>query len=991
MDAFSFRSLSRREFLQRFGAASLITFSATSLTSGQDAPAPAPAAPPNPAITFPGAWQFDLPEAGIILIRDSQLDALQDPDQEVNLSLSETPNVRTLRQICENARGRGVKTIILAFDEFWIQYRKDLPATEARTYYPDSDKFINAIAKISKFISEYGLGLELSLLSPLEIGKGFADATGETGRWVQYREGYRDPATGQFSVSLWEHKRWANNKGTIQIERQDVRVFAFPEEGRFSGEPFYAVDENRIVELEGPFQTVTAQSGGSLVRTTVSGEGNKAKGGADLGGCNRVMVVVSYKTPEMDYFSPKARPYLEGLIQKYYDAGVALNAFYSDEIHIQQDWGYFEHHDEGEFDLRYLSDDFISAFSARYGEQYYDFEKYLVYFLHGQHGFLSNLEAKEESQHVFSPDARGVQETWLFRRRYFDFLHEGVVDLFTVAKRKAEKLYGKKMLARAHATWAQSPTIDNWRNNESQAYKYEYTPNFVWSNTVHQASAACDDYFRWCDFLTGSGNDHAEGGWSDRDYYGQAIACSIGVINDYPNAYAGVWGMPNACIQRHQAITNAYGAQASEPFKAIEELVHRDIEVLMLYPISLVACDERFGSWTVLYGYANYLTAEKLVQFGKVQEDGTIDVRGKRYSTVCALFEPFPPVKLMDMLEEFVAKGGKVVWSGPPAQTSFEGEPIFDRWKKMFGVGELQAALVGRPAPGRRIEFTGPFSDMERQDVMTDFLVDRVFPLIPAGDAVEPLATCEGRIVGVKNGNAAYLGFRPRDDQSASLGYETRTWFEALLRLGAYPPSGKAGGVNDNPTVVSRTTPYLATQFPNGAVVLACHYSRHKEGWDGGFHRDAEQDKKTLEANPLPSDEMKLEKFAVAGHTVDYTGRLMLGFRMTGDGRLLAFYGSDSSKVEIDGRAFTYADRDIHEIAWAPVSKERRVKGGAILEIWTSGKAKVRVPVCEEVENPRLFIQGAVGACGDEFACSFSDGILEFESPDGWTEFYLIG
>ena len=293
MDAFSFSSLSRREFLQRFGAASLITFSATSLTSAHDAPAPAPAAPPNPAITFPSAWQFDLPKAGIILIRDSQLDALQDPDQEVNLSLSETPNVRTLRQICENARGRGVKTVILAFDEFWIQYRKDLPATEARTYYPDSDKFISAIAKISKFISEYGLGLELSLLSPLEIGKGFADATGETGRWVQYREGYRDPATGQFSVSLWEHKRWANNKGTIQIERQDVRVFAFPEEGRFSGEPFYAVDENRIVELEGPFQTVTAQSGGSLVRTTVSGEGNKAKGGADLGGCNRVMVVVS--------------------------------------------------------------------------------------------------------------------------------------------------------------------------------------------------------------------------------------------------------------------------------------------------------------------------------------------------------------------------------------------------------------------------------------------------------------------------------------------------------------------------------------------------------------------------------------------------------------------------------------------------------------------------------------------------------------------------
>ena len=58
-----------------------------------------------------------------------------------------------------------------------------------------------------------------------------------------------------------------------------------------------------------------------------------------------------------------------------------------------------------------------------------------------------------------------------------------------------------------------------------------------------------------------------------------------------------------------------------------------------------------------------------------------------------------------------------------------------------------------------------------------------------------------------RNGSATFLGFRPRDDQSASLGAEVRTWFEILLALGAYPGSGASRARNDNPSVVSRTTP----------------------------------------------------------------------------------------------------------------------------------------------------------------------------------------
>ena len=116
--------------------------------------------------------------------------------------------------------------MILAFDEFWSQYRKGQGESRAQLL-PDTEGYVQRLAKISQTLKHYGLGLELSLLSPLEIGRGYRQKTGESGRWVQYREGYRDPATGRFTVSLWEQRRWTNNKGTIELKRTGVRLFAF--------------------------------------------------------------------------------------------------------------------------------------------------------------------------------------------------------------------------------------------------------------------------------------------------------------------------------------------------------------------------------------------------------------------------------------------------------------------------------------------------------------------------------------------------------------------------------------------------------------------------------------------------------------------------------------------------------------------------------------------------------------------------------------------
>ena len=115
----------------------------------------------------------------------------------------------------------------------------------------------------------------------------------------------------------------------------------------------------------------------------------------------------------------------------------------------------------------------------------------------------------------------------------------------------------------------------------------------------------------------------------------------------------------------------------------------------MLYPMSLVACEERFGSWMVQYGYANYVSPRKLLQHGRVGADGRIEMAGRKFGTLAVLFEPLPPPELMDFLEKFAGSGGKLIWSGPP--------PRFDLVRPAR-VGQMAEAFWRQSAPvwGRR-------------------------------------------------------------------------------------------------------------------------------------------------------------------------------------------------------------------------------------------------------------------------------------------------
>jgi len=499
---------------------------------------------------------------------------------------------------------------------------------------------------------------------------------------------------------------------------------------------------------------------------------------------------------------------------------------------------------------------------------------------------------------------------------------------------------------------------------EEHRRQYEYTPDFLWSNTVHQAAAACADYFAWNDFLTGGNDDTPEGGYADRNYYGRALACSLAALNRRPLASAGMWGMPAPARARMEAVSAVYGAGGHPGFRSVAEYTPRQIEVLMVYPQDLVAVEERFGSWMVQYGYANLISADKLVECGTVGGDGRLAVRGTHaasvsyYGAICVLYEPFPCAELMALLHAFVEQGGTVVWTSVPPM----GEKREAWMGDLFGARlEGTTDPLGLALPARQVVFEGALAEVAPMAVLTDLVVDRLFPVAPVEGAA-PVASVrtggpEGqRCVGVRKaypggGQAVYLGFRPRDDQSASTGVEVGTWFELLRCLGAYPGAGCAG--DDNPTVVSRTTDYLASVFPNGATALCPHYRHHAESWPGGFFRDQTLDEGLMRENPPPDDRLELCNLRIAGQTVCYQGRHAVTWRLGEAGGLLAFAGYACTGIELEGQAYTWSVEPV-DVAWHPLGPEHAAPGYVPLyRVWCGTEGPVRLPL-NLVDEPRL-------------------------------------
>ena len=542
------------------------------------------------------------------------------------------------------------------------------------------------------------------------------------------------------------------------------------------------------------------------------------------------------------------------------------------------------------------------------------------------------------------------------RDNYYRLLNNHVVDLFVEAKHYGEKLFNREFRTGAHASWAESPTIDKWESpDNTYSVNYEYTPNYLWGNTVHQASAACYDYFKWCDYLQPTGNDFCECGWLDRNYYGAAMAASIGVINKYPNAYAAAWGMPAASYERRMAINYAYGCDPPANIRLITDGVHRNIDVLMLYPMNLVAVDPRFGSWMTQYGYANYLTSDMMLKMGTITPQGKIRVKEKEYGTLVVLYEPLPEQGELDFIEKFLNAGGKVLWMSAPPMLDKGGNNCSAQWQRIFGAKSNYNSANGKAASGKIVKFTGLMKDVEPQTILTDFVVDRIFPVV--NENSEVAATCNGEVIGTvrdfpNNGRACFMGCRLRDDQSRSLGYESRNMFEVLNYLGAYPASGTFKNRNDNPSFLSRTGDYFVSSFPNGTTMVVNHYRTHVENWDGNFSRNPEYDAEILKNNPLPTDTIKLYNAAINGHIVSYTGRLSMGFNVKNK-RLCSFYGQQCNEITVDGTKYIFSAGKLNDITFGPVNGDL-----THYNLYANGAERIEIPVPQTVNGAKATVDG---------------------------------
>ena len=120
-------------------------------------------------------------------------------------------------------------------------------------------------------------------------------------------------------------------------------------------------------------------------------------------------------------------------------------------MHIQQDWYYHNHQENGQFSNKYLTANFAKTYADKYGSQYRDMDKYLLYFMYGPKSFDRTPQAALNSQYVMGKALKDISRTVLFRDRYYKMLNNQVVDLFKNAKDYGELLFNHELLTDAHA------------------------------------------------------------------------------------------------------------------------------------------------------------------------------------------------------------------------------------------------------------------------------------------------------------------------------------------------------------------------------------------------------------------------------------------------------------------------------------------------------------------------------------------------------------
>lgn len=879
-----------------------------------------------------GKWRLFDKTQTLILMDEKTLDRIEQdpaqpllPDAEKGVSGEEKRmygSKTSLIDICRAGRENGAGRLELSYDFFFGGSRRE--------NYPDSPKTLSAYRIICDTAKQYGMDFSASLVSPLDIGGGYAKTHSNTGRTMQFKECAIE--NGRYETTMDLQTQWTNNKGPVALELKEAHAYAFSEE-RIEDTPYYYVDENGILDIsKGTSYEIDPKS--IRVEKAGYGHGKITVHGSGCGcGKDRCLVVLVYRTPELDYFSPDALKYMKSVIDLHYRSGIRYAGFYSDEMHIQFDWD-LEHHfgHDTEINTRYVTDNLAGEYAARYGAQYRDFAKYLIYFAYHQHDFLAGEEGSLPSQHVFGRDRDGILRTWRFRKRYYEMLQRRVVDLCNETKKYAESLFGAPIMTRAHSTWQESPTCDHFYAAEEftgtpqNCSRYDYLPAYQWSSSIREDVSACYDYFKWNEYLTGGGTDHPEGGFLDRDYYGDAFACSLALLNKFPFSYYGCWGGPKTVIRRLEEVGQTFGNQGLDlAHNYIQGLSPRISDVLTIYPLDLNYVEERFGSWMVQYGYTDYITDEKLAENFAGFRDGKLRVKDRSYRALVVFYSPMLRTDVLKVIGDYVVAGGRVIWCSSPVMES--GEDRWDLWKKIFGIDSLSCGCGGIAAGGETVRFPG-FPGISGMEIPTSLLPDHVYP-VRAGNA-RTAVTLGDKTIGTVlaypgGGKAVYLGFRPRDDQSRSTGKDIDTLFRTLVSVGCYEENGCEA--------VSRPeeSRYIVNRFENGTVSLANHIRTLREQWYGSFYRDEKKDAEILKNITLPPREVELRDTELLGRKITYSGSGTLSYRLDGAGRLTGFAGEDTTGIAIDGKSYRFSKIPC-ALAWFSIAESDLESG--IAEAW---------------------------------------------------------
>ena len=823
----------------------------------------------------------------------------------------------SLIDLLEAGKARGAKRIDVSYDFFF--------GGDTRKNFPDSELTVKAYKVIHDTAKKYGIGFSASIVSPLDTGGGYVKTHENAGYTMQYKEGLiRED--GSYEVDMDLQTQWTNNKGPMRLTLDAVKVYAFNEE-RIGDTPYFYVNPDEIADISSTASYEKDDKAGLVSRDAFGHGSIHIHGRAESIQKNRCMVVLIYKTMEIDYFAEDALSYMKSIVDLHHKNDITYEGFYADEMHIQFDWDMTEHFAETEVNTRYMTKSMAKAFSQMYGAEFEDFPKYLIYFAYKHHTFLPGEEGQILSQHVFGKTEDDIVRTWQFRNRYYELLHRQVVNLCMRTKEHAEALFKNTIMTTGHSTWQECPTTDRFyidqnfsAPHEGEHSLYDYTPEFVWSASIRENMSACHDHFKWGEYLCCIGSDFAEGGFLDRNYYGAAFTGGLAVLNRFPMAYYCIWGSPVPIKQLVGEVGQTYGFYANYfhnyeyGHHLIQSFTTRISEILTVCPMNLNSVEERFGSWMVQYGYTDYITEEKLIEFAHKPDGKQLRVKDRKYNALVVTYSPLMSKKALMLISDYVKCGEIVIWCSSPALLKDEDEQ--NLFNEIFGLES--ASALGTKAKNAVVRFTG-FDGVSDMEILTNFRPDFVYPVKVKGakEAAFIGETCVGAIFEYESGGkAVYLGLRVRDDQSASTGKDVDTLYSVLMALGCYDKKG--------PEALSRPkeSAYIFNRFPNGTVSLANHSRGLRElGWEKGFYRDEKMDEAFLKDASLPSRRLNLVEDEILGRKITYSGEGIASFRYSEEEGLTGLVGKNTNGITVDGKRYALTD-DKCNIAWFRLDTE---------------------------------------------------------------------